>query len=170
MDPLSFSLVLSLEGAAALNARYIERAVHRTVLSTRISEQAANWGVGGGRDAITRQIICQPPSGSPQQQGSSPLCLTQTFAFKGRVSQDSLLPAGVVDTFRETYTDRDDTSRKFATCVSKASRKLDTCADNSGGQQWQTLSLPSNLTYSKKSINSVNCCPVAYKQNMNHLF
>jgi hypothetical protein len=51
------------------------------------------------------------------------------------VSQDFLLPAGVVDTFPEAYTDRDDANRKLAADVIEASGKLATCVDNSGGQQ-----------------------------------
>jgi hypothetical protein len=90
------------------------------------------------------------------------------------LSEDVLLKAGIVytggrftadvnntggHTFREAYTDRDDTSCKFATCVSKASGNFATCVDNCSGQQcWskQKMSKPSILTFFPFSTSVVD--------------
>jgi hypothetical protein len=141
MDRFLYSPVLSLEHAVSR----IERAVHRTMLSTRISEPAANWEGVGGTPLPDRSFV-NPRQAVPSNRVPLLSDSPQTSSFKGTVSQDFLLQAGIVYTgagvnntgghiFPEfyEYSDRDDT--KFTTYFSKNSGKLATCVDNSGGQQ-----------------------------------
>jgi hypothetical protein len=68
------------------------------------------------------------------------------------------LPASVNNTggytFREAYTDRDDTSRKFATCVSKASG-IATCVSKASRKLATYVSKPAvlSLVSAKPAVN-----------------